>query len=99
MAQFVLEIADADVAKVLEAMAGMYGRPETVPNPDFNNELPEGEGNPRDIDNPESYGQFAHRKVREFLAENVIAWEVKKAQVAVDAARAAASVTITDPNV
>lgn len=99
MAQFILEIADADVPKVLEAMAGMYGRPDTVPNPDFNSELPEGVDNPRDIDNPETLGQHAHRKVREFLAENVVAWEVKKAQVAVEAARAGAVVVITDPNV
>tara|TARA_Y100001938_G_C8040800_1_gene406053 strand:- start:117 stop:476 length:360 start_codon:yes stop_codon:yes gene_type:complete len=35
MAVFSIEIADADVNRVLGAVAANYNRPEQVPNPDF----------------------------------------------------------------
>lgn len=86
MAQFSLEIADADVSRVLEAVAANYNRPETV----FVN----GE----EVDNPESKAVFANKIVRNFLSENVKAYEIKLAkQAASEAAEAAAGVIITDP--
>lgn len=88
MAQFSLEIADADVSRVLEAVAANYNRPETV----FVN----GE----EVDNPESKAIFANKIVRSFLSENVKAYEIKLAkQAAAEAAEAVAGVTITDPQV
>lgn len=97
MAQFAIEIADADVMKVLLAMAGMYGWQATVANPSFNPDEPESESNPATIANPETIAMHANRKVREFLSENVVAWEVRKAEAAIAAARASAVVTIVDP--
>lgn len=100
MAQFKIEIADEDVARVLNALAANYNRPEQVSNPDFDEALPESETNARVIENPELKSVFANRIVRNFLAENVKAYEVKLAkQAAVSAAEAAANVTITDPQV
>lgn len=98
MAQFSVEIADADIARVLDAVAANYSRQEQVINPDFNEALEESETNVRMIDNPETKSVFANRIVRNFLAENVKAYEVKLAkQAAIAAAEAAANVTITDP--
>lgn len=100
MAQFSIEIADADITRVLDAVAANYNRQEQVPNPDFDEALPESQANVRMIDNPETIAQFANRMVRNFLAENVKAYEVKLAkQAATEAAEASAGVTITDPEV
>ena len=100
MAQFSVEIADADILRVLDAVAANYNRPEQVPNPDFDEALEESETNVRMIDNPETKAAFANRIVRNFLAENVKGYEVRLAkQAAIAAAEAAASVDITDPQV
>lgn len=100
MAQFSVEIADADVSRVLDAVAANYNRPAKVENPDFDDSQPESETNARFIDNPESKAVFSNKIVRNFLAENVKAYEVKLAkQTAIAAAEAAANVTITDPQV
>jgi hypothetical protein len=100
MAQFSVEIADADIIRVLDAVAANYNRPEQVPNPDFDEVLEESETNVRMIDNPETKAAFANRIVRNFLAENVKGYEVRLAkQAAIAAAEAAASVDITDPQV
>ena len=100
MAQFSVEIADADVSRVLDAVAANYNRPVQVENPDFDDSQPESETNARLIDNPESKAVFSNKIVRNFLAENVKAYEVKLAkQTAIAAAEAAANVTITDPQV
>jgi len=86
MAQFSLEIADTDVFRVLEAVAANYNRPETI--------FVDGE----EVDNPESKAVFANKIVRNFLSENVKAYEIKLAKrAAAEAAEAAAEVTITDP--
>lgn len=63
MAIFSVEIADADIARVLNAVAANYNRPETVQNPNwtgptiqnpnFDPNLGESEENPSTIDNPE----------------------------------------------
>ena len=100
MAEFKIDIADTDVSRVLDSVSGNYNRPEQVENPDFDDTQPESETNARLIDNPESKAVFANRIVRNFLSENVKAYEVKLAkQAAAEAAEIAAIVTITDPQV
>ena len=96
MAQFSVEINDADVSRVLDAISANYNRPDTVSNPNFDTSLPESESNSRTISNPESKYVFANRKVREFLSEHVDAYEAKVAkQAALDALPT--SITIIDP--
>ena len=96
MAQFSVEINDADVSRVLDAIAVNYNRPETVSNPSFDPSLPESESNSRIIDNPETKAAFSNRIVREFLSEHVNAYEAKAAkQAALDALPT--SITIIDP--
>lgn len=97
MAQFAVEIADADVQRVMDAVAGNYKYQTEVANPDFDENLEEDPvSNPRMITNPENLFMFANRIVRTFLADNVKAWEVKQAKAAA-AAAADTSVTISDP--
>jgi len=98
MAQFTTEIADADVTRVLNSLAVNYRRPEQVPNPEFDPMQPVSEANPEQIDNPETISQFGNRMVRNFLAENVKAYEVRLAkQQAADALNT--DVSISDPAV
>ena len=94
MAQFAIEIDDADVGRVLTAIAINYSRPAQIPNPDFD---PDAEVLVDEmIDNPETMAQFANRIVRQFLSEHVAAYELNAArQAAVDAANT--SVNINDP--
>ena len=96
MAQFSVEIADADVSRVLGALAANYNRPEQLPNPEFDPSQETSEANPEFIDNPETIAQFGNRMVRQFLAQNVKAYEVRvaKQQVADDLNT---DVTINDP--
>ena len=87
MAQFTIEIADEDVNRVLNAMAKNYNRPDTIID-----------DNGDEVDNPETVAQFANRIVRQFLAENVKAYEVKEAKRAAAAqANANANPNIRDP--
>lgn len=74
MAVFSIEIADADVQRVLDSVAGNYSRPQQVVNPAFV-EGGENQGISELIDNPESKAAFANRTVRDFLRENVSAYE------------------------
>jgi hypothetical protein len=98
VAQFSVEIADQDVGRVLTALAANYKRPDQVINPDFIEEQEESETNARMIDNPETVAQFGNRMVRQFLAENVKAYEVRLAkQQAADALNT--DVAINDPAV
>lgn len=98
MAQFSVEIADADIQRVLDAVSANYNRPEQIQNPNFDESKAEGESNPRVIDNPETKPVFANRIVREFLAGHVRSYEVRKAkEAAIAAAEAASNVDITDP--
>ena len=101
MAQFAIEIADADIMRVMEAIGANYKRQDMIDNPDFDEELPESEEvNPRLIENPETLFQFANRIVRQFLSENVKAHEVRVAkEAAASAASAAANIEISDPAV
>jgi hypothetical protein len=94
MAQFSIEINDADVFRVLNAVAANYGRPDHVENPNYNN--PDMPDEPPTIENPETKAQFANRKVREFLAENVRAYEIRLAkQLAEQSVNS--DITIIDP--
>lgn len=96
MAQFSIEIADADVNRVMDAVSYNYGYKDTITNPDFDAGLPTGPGNEEEITNPENKFVFTNRMVRKFLEEHVKAYEIKSAK---DAAAAATntSVTINDP--
>ena len=98
MAQFSVEIADQDVARVLNSLAVNYGRPDQVPNPEFDPMQPVSEDNPELIDNPETVAQFGNRMVREFLANNVKAHEIKLAKKQAEEALDT-NVTINDPAV
>lgn len=86
MAQFSIEIADQDVNRVLNAVAQNYNRPEKV--------VVDGV----EVDNPETVPQFVNRIVRQFLSENVRAFEVKEAKrVAAEQANQNANPEILDP--
>jgi len=86
MAEFRIEIADADVNRVLTAVASNYKRPEKV--------IIDGQ----EVDNPETVAQFSNRIVRQFLAENVNAYEIKLAKEQA-AANLNTNVDIQDPSV
>ena len=110
MAIFQLEISDADVQRVFDAICGNYGWPSEIINPIYEAaQTYDAEGAlvipvvdeagvviPEMILNTETQGDFTHRKVREFLAEHVTAYEVNAAKTAA-AAALDASVVITDP--
>ena len=86
MAEFKIEIAVADVGRVLTAVASNYNRPEKV--------IIDGQ----EVDNPETVAQFSNRIVRQFLAENVNAYEIKLAKEQA-AANLNTNVDIQDPSV
>ena len=111
MAIFQLEIADIDVQRVFDAVCGNYGWQSELVNPlygpaqTFDEEdgtpiLPVVDENgveiPEMIANPESQGDFTHSKVRAFLSDHVIAYELNQAKVAA-AAAVDTSVGISDP--
>ena len=99
MAQHCIEIPDEHLDRVFRAVANKYGYQPTVNNPDFDPEQPEDETNPATISNPQTMGVFVNGVVRNFLLENVKAWESKQAA---EAARIAAidaiDINITDPS-
>ena len=99
MAQHCVEISDEHLDRVINAVANQYGYNPTVENPDFDASLPEGDDNPRTITNPITIAEFSNGVVRDFLINNVKAWESKQA---VEAARIAAieaiDIAITDPS-
>ena len=77
MTQFCVNIADADVSRVVAAMCDTYGYHVMVDNPDFNPSEPEGPDNPRQIPNPEPPNECANRKTRDFLMEVTVSHELK----------------------
>ena len=99
MAQHCINIPDEHLDRVISAVANQYGYQPTVSNPDFDSEQPEDETNPSTISNPQTIGIFVNGVVRNFLLENVKAWESKQAA---EAARIAAidaiDIDITDPS-
>tara|TARA_B100001059_G_C17800359_1_gene565775 strand:+ start:1354 stop:1650 length:297 start_codon:yes stop_codon:yes gene_type:complete len=98
MTEFKIEIADADVNRVLQSLAVNYRRPDQVRNPEFDASQPVSQDNPEMIDNPESIAQFGNRMVREFISGNVTAYEIRLAKEqatnSVDT-----NITINDPAV
>ena len=84
MAQFCVNIVDGDVARVVTAMCANYGYQTSIPNSNFNPDLPvDPETNPVDIPNPETANQFANRVTRDFLMTNTVAYELKLEKEAV----------------
>ena len=77
MTQFCVNIADADVSRVVASMCDTYGYDVMVDNPDFNPREPEGPDNPSQITNPETHNEFANRKTRDFLMEVTVSHELK----------------------
>lgn len=78
MAAFTIDIADADVPRVITAMCANYGYQAEIPNPDFDLDQPiDANLNPETIPNPETTNQFANRMTRDFLMQNTVAYEIK----------------------
>ena len=98
MALFSVEIADADVPRVLNAVAANFGYEVNVPNPNFDPEQPVDEINAEFIPNPISLPVFANQKVREFLADHVKQYEIREAKKAALAA-VNGQVQINDPQI
>lgn len=82
MPQIIIDIAVADLPRVIDAIAGQYNYQDTIPDPN-NPEGPE-------IANPETHAQFAKRQAARWAKENVISWEAKQAS------EAARLIAITD---
>ena len=98
MAQYCIDIPDEHVGRVISGVANQYGYQATVSNPDFNGLEDESEDNPRYLPNPESIEQFVNGVVRDFLINNVKAWESKQAaEAARSAAIDAVDINITNP--
>lgn len=98
MAQYCINIPDEHIDRVISGVANQYGYQDTIDNPDFNELQDEGEDNPRLLPNPETVGQFVNGVVRDFLINNVKAWESKQAaEVARVAAIEAVDIDITNP--
>ena len=96
MAEFKIEIADADVNRVLQSLAVNYRRPNQVHNPEFDTSQAISQDNPEMIDNPEDIFQFGNRIVREFISGNVTAYEIRLAKE--QAANSLdTNITINDP--
>ena len=97
MAQFSIAIADADVNRVMDAVAANYNWQATVANPDFDPAQPvDPVTNPETIANPEDKYVFTNRMVRKFLEEHVKAHEVNVAKAAAEAVLNT-TVDISDP--
>ena len=94
-----MEIPDDKVGQVLNAVGAQYRYQAIVPNPDFDDQLPvDPDTNPETITNPENIAQFVNRKTREWLIENVKAYNAKVASAAArQAAIDAVDFDITDP--
>ena len=111
MAVFSVEIADADVQRVLDALAANYNWSEFIGNPDYPTELEYDDDGvaitPVDddrneisisINNPETKAMFANRMVRRFLSDHVVSHEVAQAKKqAVDGL--STDIQINDPQV
>ena len=98
MAQYCIDIQDEHIDRVISGVANQYGYQATIDNPHFNELQDEGEDNPRLLPNPETIGQFVNGVVRDFLINNVKAWESKQAaEVARVAAIEAVDIDITNP--
>jgi len=82
--EFCVDIADADVERVITAMCANYNYKTEVPNPNFDPELPpDPDTNPQIIPNPETRYQFTNRMGREYLMNNTVSYELKLEKEAV----------------
>jgi hypothetical protein len=101
MAQFCVEIPDDKISEVLNAMGSQYRYQAEIANPDFDDQLPvDPVTNPQTITNPETIAMFVNRKTREWLIENVKAYNAKIAAAAArQAALDAVNIDITDPQI
>ena len=99
MAQFCINIPDDKLNEVLNAMGEQYGYKAQIPNPDFNRGIPEDPvTNPSQIANPEILTVFVNRITREWITNNVKAYNAKVAAAAAkQAAIDATDLNITDP--
>lgn len=99
MAQFCITIPDDKLQEVLTAMGAQYGYQEQVANPDFNRNIAEDPvTNPSQIPNPELLTVFVNRITREWITNNVKAYNSKIASAAAKkAALEATDLNITDP--
>jgi len=95
--QFCVDIADADVERVITAMCANYKYQADIPNPDFDPSLPvDPVTNPETITNPETPYQFVNRINREFLMNNTVAYELNLER---DAIPQPPAPDITDPQI
>ena len=93
--QFCVDIADADVDRVITAVCANYKYKAEVPNPNFDPELPpDPDTNPENIPNPETSYQFVNRMGREFLMNHTVDYELRQEKAAVPQPPAP---DITDP--
>ncbi len=96
MAEFAIAIADADVERVMNAVAANYNWQENISNPEYDPADPD--AYPEFIPNPENKFVFTNRMVRRFLSDHVQAYEVNLAKkAAADAVNA--TIDISDPQV
>lgn len=93
MAVFSIEIADADVNRVMDAITANYNRQENVINPDYD---PNDPASLELLPNPEDKFKFTNRMVRQFISDHVVAYEIAAAKSAAVAATDT-SITIDDP--
>lgn len=98
MAVFAIEIADADVPRVLNALAANFGYEVNIPNPNFDPEQPVDEVNAEFIPNPVSKAVFANQIVRQILADHVHQYETREAKRAA-LASVNSNVQIIDPQI
>lgn len=86
MAIFSVEIADADVERVINSVCNNYNYQSEIISD--NNQL---------IENPESKSQFANRMVRKFLSDHVSRYELDLAKKELQ--DQLNSITINDPQI
>jgi hypothetical protein len=75
MATITLNIPDTFIQRAIDAYLNDFNYQTQIPNPDFDPEQPEGEGNEKLIDNPETPAQFTKRMVGEEVKGRVLRYE------------------------
>ena len=78
MAQFIFNVPDNQVSRIVDAFSANYNYQTQVANPSYDPELPIDSGNQPLMTNPETQGQFVRRQIRNFMKENVVAYEKKQ---------------------
>jgi hypothetical protein len=75
MATITLNIPDTFIQRAIDAYLNDFNYQNQIPNPDFDPEQPEGVGNEKLIDNPETPAQFTKRMVGEEVKGRVLRYE------------------------